>query len=177
MSTRHKACLPQTEDEPSNRGRPKKQAFTIDDAVQLVSDSSNGGESMPCWNEFLIHPAQIFRRRNLFRRHNICTDKFSQVIDKELTLGMAINACELKGTITNQGLSYHVRRERKRKREEELWENALFPIPQREGLMVVTVPAGDDTAGGSRSEISPLTAPTDETTDPSGDTTSVGSTS
>ena len=48
MSTKRKACCPETGNQPPMKGRPK-QAFGIGNAVKLVSDcSETGWESMPC---------------------------------------------------------------------------------------------------------------------------------
>jgi hypothetical protein len=88
---------------------------------------------------------------------------FSQVFDNKLQLDMAINACGLQGTHNIKTQSFGVKKERKRRVEELERKNSIVPIPRREGMIVVTVPTGDDDDKTS-GEISPLTTATDAST-------------
>jgi hypothetical protein len=89
---------------------------------------------------------------------------FSQVIDNKLQLDMAINACGLQGILNIKTLSFGVKKGCKRRMEELERKNSIAPpIPRREGMIVVTVPTGDDDDKTS-GEISPLTTVTDAST-------------
>ena len=158
MSTNWKACLSQTDHQLSRKGRPKRQEFSINDAVKLVSDFLNDGQSMPSLSEFLIHARSSCDVLSFVVYTKYVLINFSQVIDKELPYKMAISACELTGIINPHALSYHVRKERKRKSEESR------PIPPAlEGFTVVTtlMEEDDDEATATTGEVSPLTEATD----------------
>ena len=158
MSTKQKACLPQTDHQSSRKGRPKKQEFSITDVVKLVSDFLNDGKSMPSLSKFLIHARSSCDVLSFVVYTKYVLINFSQVIDKELPYEMAISACKLTGIINPHALAYRVRKERKRKSEE------LWPIPPAlEGFTVVTtlMEDDDDKETATTGEVSPLTGATD----------------
>ena len=158
MSTKRKACLPQTDHQSSRKGRPKKQKFSINDVVKLVSDFLNNGQSMPSLSEFLIHARSSCNVLSFVVYSKYVLINFSQVVDEELPYEMAISACELTGVIKPHALAYHVRKERKRKSKESR------PIPPAlEGFTAVTTLMEDDEdeETATTGEVSPLTGATD----------------
>jgi hypothetical protein len=76
MSTKRKAYLPQTDHHSSRKGRSKKQKFSINDVVKLVSDFLNNGQSMPSLSEFFNPCAILLQCFEFCCLLKICTDKF-----------------------------------------------------------------------------------------------------
>ena len=90
-----------------------------EDLVELVSDSSNSCESMPCFEWAFVPNTNLFDVRSFAVYTKSVLINILQVIDNKVQLDLAIKACGLQRTLNiKTTLSYRVKEERKRRVEE-----------------------------------------------------------